>query len=229
MYCLRALPRLPTRLLLSYTRATFPQVQTLAQPLIHRPLATASKPTGSSTPNPHHVSPNLSQNPTKIAAFGPLNMPENHPYAEFYHTTIDLGPHFSCDWPLIKRWFFAVKHVWHDLSEMEFLVHRVAHIEGTIRPLAFVPDSPEPLVLFEAGGEYYYLNTLNDYWESYGGNFASHDAFLAAFVRDHPPLRGVRYYFPEETDELYAAVCEEQEARATAAAAQIESRRSGVV
>lgn len=105
---------------------------------------------------------------------------------------------------------------------MEFLVKRVAKVPGTIRPLAFVPNVPDPLVVFEAAGKYYYLNTAAAYLDRFGGDFESHDDFLGAFIRD-PPIQGARHEFPDDTDDLYAAVCREQQRKAAKAAKAVKT------
>ncbi|KAJ6512489.1 hypothetical protein C8R45DRAFT_960572 [Mycena sanguinolenta] len=137
------------------------------------------------------------------------------PCAEFYRTQIDLGP-FSCDWDhFVFSEFFTVGREWYDLTKMEFFVKRVMKIGGTIRPLAFLPVQ-DPCIVFEAGGNYYFLDTCTSYVEDFGGNFASDDGFLAAFTRP-PRVTGKKYRFPKTTDELYAEVSKEQKRRAKAA------------
>ncbi|KAJ7467436.1 hypothetical protein B0H11DRAFT_2239440 [Mycena galericulata] len=132
--------------------------------------------------------------------------------AEPYHTELDIYP-LSCDW---EKWrhnsFLEVHWTWYDLTMIEFFVRRVAKVAGTIRPLAYVPNV-EPCVAFEAAGKYYFLNTAADILERFGGGFDSHDSFLAAFTRD-PRIKGAVHQFPNDTEELYAAVCKEQERRA---------------
>ncbi|KAJ7026364.1 hypothetical protein C8F04DRAFT_1190567 [Mycena alexandri] len=130
-------------------------------------------------------------------------------FAEPYRTNLDLDP-FSCDWEKWNRSFLHIHWEWHDLSMMEFYVKRVAKVPGTIRPLAFVPDFPDPCIAFEAAGKYYYLNTAAAYLDRFGSDFESHDEFLAGLVRD-PPIQGARHEFPDDTDDLYAAVCVEQQ------------------
>ncbi|KAJ7718266.1 hypothetical protein B0H16DRAFT_1700727 [Mycena metata] len=115
-------------------------------------------------------------------------------FAEPYRADIDLDV-FSCSW---EKWnssyFIDIRPSWHDLSLMEFFVKRVAKVPGTIRPLAFVPNVPDPLVVFEAAGKYYYLNTAADYLERFGGGWESHDVFLAAFTRK-PSIKGAVHEF----------------------------------
>ncbi|KAF8128047.1 hypothetical protein K438DRAFT_1948899 [Mycena galopus ATCC 62051] len=136
-------------------------------------------------------------------------------FAEPYRTKLDLG-HFSCDWDKWNRIFLDVPPKWYDLTMMEFFVKRVAKVPGTIRPLAYLPDV-DPCVAFEAAHKYYYLNTVSDYLESFGGDFDSHDDFLAAFT-SYPPIKGAVHQFPDDTEELYATVWKEQERRAAKAA-----------
>ncbi|KAF7368107.1 hypothetical protein MSAN_00876900 [Mycena sanguinolenta] len=116
-----------------------------------------------------------------------------NPCLDCYRTEIDIDP-----------------LSWYDLSEVEFFVQRVMKIQGTIRPLAFLPESQYLCIVFEAGSNYYSLDTCNDCWKDFGGDFASDDEFLVAFTG---PARvsGKKYYFPDDTNELYAAVCEEQQ------------------
>ncbi|KAJ7062214.1 hypothetical protein C8F01DRAFT_1082760 [Mycena amicta] len=110
-------------------------------------------------------------------------------FAEPYRTDLDIHP-FSCDW---ENWeqadFMEVSSDWHDLSEMEFYVKRVGRIPGTIRPLAYFPAVFSACITFEAAGKYYFLNTIADYLERFGGGFRSHDDFLAAFIRE-PRIKG---------------------------------------
>ncbi|KAJ6448253.1 hypothetical protein C8R45DRAFT_1224731 [Mycena sanguinolenta] len=71
----------------------------------------------------------------------------------------------------------------------------VLEIQGTIRPLAFLPVQ-DPCIVFKAGGNYYYIETCTGYVEDFGGDFASDDDFLAVF--SHPPfVTRKRYWFPE--------------------------------
>ncbi|KAJ7303078.1 hypothetical protein DFH08DRAFT_904299 [Mycena albidolilacea] len=142
-------------------------------------------------------------------------------FTELYRTKLDLHP-FSCDW---EKWhhqlFLDVHPMWYDLTAMEFFVKRVAKVTGTIRPLAYLPGV-DPCVAFEAAGKYYYLNTASDYLERFGGEFDSHDDFLTAFTR-YPPIKGAVHQFPDDTEELYAAVWKEQDRRAARAAKTLSS------
>ncbi|KAF8139446.1 hypothetical protein K438DRAFT_2030561 [Mycena galopus ATCC 62051] len=135
---------------------------------------------------------------------------DQKPYLNFYRTKIDLGL-FSCDWENnLAGDFFAVTSFWHDLTEMDFFLRRIFKIPGPIRPLAFL-DYYEPCILFEASGEYCYLDTgSNDYLIHYGHAFASPDEFLTAFIHRHTPLEGTVYEFPEDVEDLYGVVSEEQ-------------------
>ncbi|KAJ7023598.1 hypothetical protein C8F04DRAFT_1304847 [Mycena alexandri] len=134
-------------------------------------------------------------------------------FAEPYRTNLDIDP-FSCDWDSWDDYNFLEVHPeWHDLTMMEFFVKRVAKVPGTIRPLTFVPGVPDPCVAFEAAGKYYYLNTMLDYLDRFGGGFKSHDAFLTAFTRN-PPIEGAHHQFPRDTKQLYGAVWKEQDRRA---------------
>ncbi|KAJ7467561.1 hypothetical protein FB451DRAFT_1258870 [Mycena latifolia] len=146
---------------------------------------------------------------------------ERERFAELYRTKLDLHP-FSCDW---EKWqhqiFLDVHPMWYDLTAMEFFVKRVAKVAGTIRPLAYLPGV-DPCVAFEAAGKYYYLNTASDYLERFGGDFDSHDDFLAAFTR-YPPIKGAVHQFPDNTEELYAAVWKQQDRRAAKAAKTLSS------
>ncbi|KAJ7051804.1 hypothetical protein C8F01DRAFT_638208 [Mycena amicta] len=132
-------------------------------------------------------------------------------FAEPYHTDLDFGL-FSCDWDKWNHcWFLDINDEWHDLSEMEFHVKRLAKIPGTIRPLAYV-HGPDPCIAFEAAGKYFYLNTAADFLERFG-RFRSHDDFLRA-LSAVPRLKGALHEFPNDTSELYAAVGKEQARRA---------------
>ncbi|KAF7357138.1 hypothetical protein MSAN_01308300 [Mycena sanguinolenta] len=141
---------------------------------------------------------------------------ERKRFAELYRTKLDLHA-FSYDW---EKWqhqiFLDVHPMWYDLTAMKFFVKRVAKVAGTIRPLAYLPGV-DPCVAFEAAGKYYYLNTASDYLERFGGDFDSQDDFLAAFTR-YPPIKGAVHQFPDDTEELYAAVWKEQDRRAAKAA-----------
>ncbi|KAJ6447598.1 hypothetical protein C8R45DRAFT_1047486 [Mycena sanguinolenta] len=144
----------------------------------------------------------------QIPVYAPA-VPEN-PCAQFYRTKLDIGP-FTCDWQNFPfSHFFTASREWHGLSEMEFCVESVLEIQGTIRPLAFLPVQ-DPCIVFKAGGNYYYLETCTGYVEDFGGDFASDDDFLAVF--SHPPfVTGKRYWFPEtankkrRTNKVYAVV-----------------------
>ncbi|KAJ7510822.1 hypothetical protein B0H11DRAFT_2269348 [Mycena galericulata] len=142
-------------------------------------------------------------------------------FAEPYRTTLNLHP-YSCDW---ENWqhhpFLDVHPMWYDLTMMEFFVRRVAKVTGTIRPLAYLPGV-DPCVAFEAAGKYYYLNTASDYLERFGGGFSSHDAFLVTLTWD-PPIKGAVHQFPDDTEELYAAVWKEQNRRKAKAAKTLSS------
>ncbi|KAF8183211.1 hypothetical protein K438DRAFT_1766895 [Mycena galopus ATCC 62051] len=141
-----------------------------------------------------------------------------YPRASLYRTKLHLRP-YSCEWEHFSDWrFFCISPEWHDLANMEFFVQRVCKVRGTIRPLAFLPF-PDACIAFEAGGQYYYLDTCRDYLERFGGNFASDDEFLAAFTRRR--IIGSIYRFPNDTDDLYAAVWDEQEQRKQAAAQKL--------
>ncbi|KAJ7051820.1 hypothetical protein C8F01DRAFT_1376655 [Mycena amicta] len=109
---------------------------------------------------------------------------------------------------------------WHDLSEMEFYVRRVAKVRGTIHPLAYV-DGVEACVAFEAAGLYYYLNTAAQFLEHFG-RFRSHDDFLRGLSAE-PRIRGAVHQFPEHIVEVYAAVCKEQKRRAAKAEKALSS------
>ncbi|KAJ7062253.1 hypothetical protein C8F01DRAFT_127274 [Mycena amicta] len=139
------------------------------------------------------------------------------PFAEPYCSKLDLRP-FSCDWDSWSHyWSLEINEGWYDLSEMEFFVRRVAKVPGTIRPLAFL-DGVDPCIAFEADGKYYWLNTASNYLESFGGDFSSDDAFLLALTKP-PHIDGAVYWFPNDTDNLYSAVCMEQDLRAAKAKA----------
>ncbi|KAJ7062261.1 hypothetical protein C8F01DRAFT_1368887 [Mycena amicta] len=141
---------------------------------------------------------------------------EQEAFAEPYRSKLNLRP-FSCDWDSWSHYgFLDVNHGWYDLSEMEFFVRRVAKVPGTIRPLAFL-DGVDPCIAFEADGQYYWLNTASSYLESFGGDFSSHDAFLLVLTKP-PHIDGAFYRFPNDTDNLYSAVCREQKLRAAQAA-----------
>ncbi|KAJ7256736.1 hypothetical protein C8J57DRAFT_1344205 [Mycena rebaudengoi] len=176
-----------------------PPIPTLHHPMVYGALSTLPQSTVPATPD---VCDGVVKNPC-------LN---------FYRTKINLGP-FSCDWEKFLAWrFFAVSSDWHDLTEMDFFVKRLFKIPGTIRPLAFL-DYYEPCIVFEAGGEYCYLDTgSNDYLIHYGHAFASEDDFLAAFIHRHPPLEGTIHEFPDDTEDLYDAVWDEQKQRKKEAA-----------
>ncbi|KAJ6473760.1 hypothetical protein C8R45DRAFT_1103443 [Mycena sanguinolenta] len=136
-------------------------------------------------------------------------MGEKYQKASFYRTKLDIRP-LSCNWEELSDWrFFCVSPQWHDLTTSDFFIQRVCKIHDPVRPLAFLP-LPDACIAFEAGGEYFYLDTCTDFLERFGGDFASDDAFLAALTRP-PGLTGTTYRFPNDTDNLYAAVWEEQE------------------
>ncbi|KAF8181237.1 hypothetical protein K438DRAFT_2021208 [Mycena galopus ATCC 62051] len=138
---------------------------------------------------------------------------EKNPCLDFYRTKMNLRP-FSCNWDKFDEWaFFTVPSGWHDLTEMDYYVRRVFKITGTIRPLAFL-DYYEACIAFEAGGEYYYIDTgSNDHLVHFGSDFTSDDNFLRAFIHRRPhPLKGTIHKFPDTTD-LYEAVWREQELR----------------
>ncbi|KAF8157377.1 hypothetical protein K438DRAFT_1986690 [Mycena galopus ATCC 62051] len=121
---------------------------------------------------------------------------DQKPYLNFYRTKIDLGL-FSCDWE---------NNLAGDFFAADFQNSR----PHPIRPLAFL-DYYEPCILFEASGEYCYLDTgSNDYLIHYGHAFASPDEFLTAFIHRHTPLEGTVYEFPEDVEDLYGVVSEEQ-------------------
>ncbi|KAJ6503576.1 hypothetical protein C8R45DRAFT_973277 [Mycena sanguinolenta] len=138
-----------------------------------------------------------------------------NPCLDFYRTNVDLDP-FSCKWEDFPFWsFFRVRPSWHDLSEIDFFVRKVWNIQGTIRPLAYLPIC-DPCIVFEADGQYYYLDTCSDYLDHFGGNFASDDEFLATF-KGPQPLYGTSHPFPKDMRVMYATVWEEQEQRKKAA------------
>ncbi|KAJ7060707.1 hypothetical protein C8F01DRAFT_1253195 [Mycena amicta] len=153
----------------------------------------------------------------------PVAQPANSPkktrrkrkvFAEPYYTDLDLGL-MSCEWGNWGHIFFLdVHYLWHDLSEMEFYVKRVAKVPGTIRPLAYV-DGVEACIAFEAAGLYYYLNTAAQFLEHFG-RFPSHDDFLRG-LSAQPRIRGAVQEFPDHINEVYAAVCLEQRRRAAKA------------
>ncbi|KAJ7251668.1 hypothetical protein C8J57DRAFT_1352228, partial [Mycena rebaudengoi] len=121
-------------------------------------------------------------------------------------------------WDGVVKQLFAVSSDWHDLTEMDFFVKRLFKIPGTIRPLAFL-DYYKPCIVFEAGGEYCYLDTgSNDYLIHFGHAFASQDDFLAAFIHRHPPLEGTIHEFPDDMEDLYDVVWDEQKQRKKEAA-----------
>ncbi|KAJ7207163.1 hypothetical protein GGX14DRAFT_698292 [Mycena pura] len=135
--------------------------------------------------------------------------------ANFYRTKIDIAP-FSCDWDKWSEYgVFLLGPGWHDLTEFDFYVKRLLNIPGTPHPLAFLPYGPDPCVVFEASGEYYFLNLCKDYLERFGGDFASDDDFLARL----PHATGKRKWLPKNTEKkkLYDRVCREQQRLAEAA------------
>ncbi|KAJ6461425.1 hypothetical protein C8R45DRAFT_1080912, partial [Mycena sanguinolenta] len=144
----------------------------------------------------------------------PSQAVQKHPCANFYRTKINIDP-LSCDWEKFPfPELFTVDQGWHDLTEMEFFVRRVAKIRGQIRPLAFL-SACDPCVVFEVAGKYYYLNTGEAYLEQYGGGFASHDEFLEDVTRDR--IDGAKFCFPDDTDALYYKVWRVQDRRKSAA------------
>ncbi|KAJ6447599.1 hypothetical protein C8R45DRAFT_1224857 [Mycena sanguinolenta] len=183
--------RLPA-LRLMPTRVFRPHMSSLHHsPIIRRSLAT------------------VAQNTLHAAAV------DNDPCAGFYRTKIDIGP-FSCHWEhFLFSEFFAVSQEWHDLSEMEFFVKRVMKIGGTIRPLAYLAVQ-DPCIVFEASGNYYFLDRCTNYVEHFGGHFVSDENFLTALGHT-PRIVGKKYWFHNTTNELYAEVCKEQKQRAKAA------------
>ncbi|KAJ7779948.1 hypothetical protein B0H16DRAFT_1448381 [Mycena metata] len=135
-------------------------------------------------------------------------------YAPFHRTTLPIAP-WSTAWETYTHIrFFTTSFVWHDLSRFDFYVQRVMQIPGPLRPIAFLPDVPEADILFEAGGEYYEVDTLQSWQVRYGGGFSGPDAFL----RRLPHLEGLIAQFPDSTDDLYAEVCYEQHRLMEAAA-----------
>jgi hypothetical protein len=102
--------------------------------------------------------------------------------------------------------FFTTSFGWHDLSRFDFYIKCVMQVRVPLRPIAFLPDVPEADILFEAGEEYYEVNTLRSRGVRYGGGFASPDEFL----RRLPHLEGLIAECPDSTDNLYAEVCYEQ-------------------
>ncbi|KAJ7222543.1 hypothetical protein GGX14DRAFT_429031, partial [Mycena pura] len=168
----------------------------LRHPILHRPLATVSK----------------TFPPTKKGVRVGV---ERNPCLDFYRTKIDLAP-FSCDWDKFSDWhFFTVPPEWHDLTEMDFFARRVYKLPGTVRPLAYLMDTPEACIAFEAGGEYYYLDTASrNFLVCYGGDFTSHDSFLTAFIHDRPcHLEGTVHKFPDNVGDLDEVVFREQRLR----------------
>ncbi|KAJ7226818.1 hypothetical protein GGX14DRAFT_627143 [Mycena pura] len=148
----------------------------------------------------------------------------NNPCPGFYRTNIDITP-LSCDWENFVPWdCFTVEYGWHDLSEVDFFVKRVAKVRGEIRPLAFLPFD-DPCIVFEAGGKYYFLNTAVSYLDDFGGDYASDDDFLKAIVDPH--VERARFIFGEGTDDLYKAVDKEQrlQRRRAKAAEKLEKRK----
>ncbi|KAF8139449.1 hypothetical protein K438DRAFT_1995990 [Mycena galopus ATCC 62051] len=131
-----------------------------------------------------------------------------NPCLRVYRTKIDLGL-FSCDWENYAAG--PVTSYWHDLTELDFYVRRLFRIHGPIRLLAFL-DFYELCILFEASGEYCYLDTGGNDCQClvhYGHAFESPDEFLTAFIHGDPPLEETEYKFPEDTEDLYASGCEE--------------------
>ncbi|KAJ7780018.1 hypothetical protein B0H16DRAFT_729728 [Mycena metata] len=135
-------------------------------------------------------------------------------YANFHRTTLPIAP-WSTAWEICDNiLFFTTSFMWHDLSEYDFFVKRVMQVRGPARPIAFLPDMPEADILFEAGGEYYEIDTMECRQVRYGGGFTSPDEFL----RRLPHLEGLVEEFPDSTDDLYAEVCREQQRLSEAAA-----------
>ncbi|KAJ7204736.1 hypothetical protein GGX14DRAFT_646032 [Mycena pura] len=154
-----------------------------------------------------------------------LELNASNPCLDFYRTNINITP-LSCDWENFVPWdCFDVEDGWHDLSEVDFFVKRVAKVQGEIRPLAFLPFH-DPCIAFEAGGKYYFLNTATSYLDDFGGDYASDDDFLKALLDPH--VEGTRFIFEEGTDDLYKAVDKEQRRRAKAAEKLAKKSRNKV-
>ncbi|KAJ7022176.1 hypothetical protein C8F04DRAFT_1272889 [Mycena alexandri] len=138
-------------------------------------------------------------------------------YPNFHRTTLPIAP-WSTAWEICGNIrFFTPSFVWHDLSEFNFFVKRVMQISGPTRPIAFLPEMPDADILFEAGGEYYEVDTVECRHVRYGGGFTSPDEFL----RRLPRLKGLVEEFPDSTDDLYAEVCREQQRLKEAAAQKL--------
>ncbi|KAJ6505354.1 hypothetical protein C8R45DRAFT_547921 [Mycena sanguinolenta] len=152
---------------------------------------------------------------TVSQSIAPTQAVPKHPWADFYRTNINIEP-FSCAWEEFPvQSFFSVTERWHDLTEMDFFVRRVARLRGKIRPLAFLPVC-EPCVVFAMTGKYYYLDTGESYLEQFGKGWTSDDEFLAEFTSGSL-FEGAKFFFSNDTDELYAKVCLEQRRRKRAA------------
>ncbi|KAJ6490850.1 hypothetical protein C8R45DRAFT_928681 [Mycena sanguinolenta] len=131
-------------------------------------------------------------------------MDAGNPCLRFYHTKIDIRPiGLSCDWDEFQFW---------PLFTVRLLIQG-----GLIPPLVFPPDYHYFCMVFEAGGNYYSLDTCNDCCEHFQGDFASDDEFLAALV-SASGIRRLKWSFPDDTGDLYAAAWEEQERKAAEAA-----------
>ncbi|KAJ6619214.1 hypothetical protein B0H10DRAFT_2217073 [Mycena sp. CBHHK59/15] len=123
-------------------------------------------------------------------------------------SSIKIPGGFSCDWNKYSdTTFFLVPLEWHNLSEIDFCVKRLLKVQGTIHPLAYLRMT-DPCILFEADGQYYYINCCNDFLVRYGREFVSDDDFLTRRLQ----IKSVVEEFPLHSNQQYAAVCEEQRA-----------------
>jgi hypothetical protein len=102
--------------------------------------------------------------------------------------------------PSGESWVFAVPPNWHGITEIDFFVKHIynIHDQGTIRPLASLP-AMDPCILFEAGGEYYYINFCNDFLVRHGSDFASPDDFL----RRREEFEGVTEELPADANQRW--------------------------
>ncbi|KAJ7222838.1 hypothetical protein B0H12DRAFT_1224085 [Mycena haematopus] len=113
--------------------------------------------------------------------------------------------------------FWTVRRRWHDLSMMEFFVRRVAKVTGTIRP-ARVPALHRSLV--RVRGCRQVLLSQHRIPATWSG---SEGVLIRMMLSSQPSLgtllsRAPIHEFPDDTEEVYAAVWKEQIRRAAKAA-----------
>ncbi|KAK7014041.1 hypothetical protein R3P38DRAFT_3004583 [Favolaschia claudopus] len=146
------------------------------------------------------------------ASLPPLDAGRN-----FFRTTVPLSS-ISCDWSqhtCYNQFVFCVPPNWHNLTEIEFWIHRLFKIEGDIYPLAYL-HAGEGSIYFRADGKYYCV-CEGEYLDCYGSEFESDDDFLAKYSERQGYLQLLRTPFPDNTEDIWEAVDREQCSLADAA------------